>query len=122
VAIAEGNTLGKGPVVFHLPQRLIGTLQGLAQEDGGMAALRLELLRMSAAYVVESMEADVTAAVARHMLDVATVADGNTRERPSLLRHSQSANVASYLAGAADHLPEDGTRKPRGSGFTPIGM
>lgn len=71
IAIAEGNTLGKGPVVFHVPQPYVKTiLVRAAQGDGEMNRIVEELLRLSAAYVVESMQPDMVETVSNHMAAV----------------------------------------------------
>lgn len=68
MAIAEGNALGKGPVVFHVPQSVVVRIRAAAARGKPeMVALEDDLLRLSAAYVVESMEIEVAAAVAKHI-------------------------------------------------------
>ncbi|GAB4813268.1 hypothetical protein N2152v2_000314 [Parachlorella kessleri] len=72
LALAEGNTLGKGPVVFHLPQSLCQRLRTLADSgDPGAALLQLQLLRLCALYVVECLDAQLVTAVERHLMDIA---------------------------------------------------
>jgi hypothetical protein len=68
LAIAEGNALGKGPVVFHVPQQVVQRIQTAAAEgDGDMIGLEEELARLSAAYVVESMDVELIVAVSGHL-------------------------------------------------------
>ena len=57
-AVAEGNSLGKGPSLFHLPQPVLQLVtQRARQGDPGASLLRAQLLRLAAAFVVESCEA-----------------------------------------------------------------
>ena len=73
-AVAQGNSLGKGAMLFHLPQPLIySTLQAAAAGDSGAQLLRLELARLGAAQVVETCEGEVGAAVYRHLVRFATL-------------------------------------------------
>jgi hypothetical protein len=56
-AVAEGNTLGKGPTLFHVPQSAVfEVLQREAAGSKPAAMLHLQLLRGAAAYVCESCE------------------------------------------------------------------
>ena len=71
MAIAEGNALGKGPVVFHVPQWL--TYRILQDYERGLdyaVYLYENLLRFSAAYIVENMDDTVINAVAEHVIAV----------------------------------------------------
>ncbi|PRW32594.1 Sodium hydrogen exchanger 7 [Chlorella sorokiniana] len=72
-AVTEGNTLGKGPMLFHLPQSTVASLQAQhTAGDGGATQLRLHLLRLAGAYVVESCENDVVEAMQLHLVQLAT--------------------------------------------------
>ena len=73
LAIAEGNALGKGPVVFHVPQQVVQKVQTeAAAGDGDMIGLEEELARLSAAYVVESMDVEIVEAVSGHLEKILT--------------------------------------------------
>jgi hypothetical protein len=75
LAIAEGNALGKGPVVFHVPQHMVQRIQSLAASgDVDMIGLEEELARLSAAYVVESMDVELVVAVSGHLEKILTAA------------------------------------------------
>jgi len=56
VAIAEGNALGKGPVVFELPPAGIANIRDRAAAgDPSFMQLEVDLFRMAALYVVERL-------------------------------------------------------------------
>jgi len=117
MAIAEGNTLGKGPLVFHVPQSFVKQIQQLSLEGNeDMAIIERELLRLSAAYVVESLEPDIVNAVTAHMSAVMNPSDV-TQPQPttegdiktgtgneSLLRRSSSL----LLGGQGAPQPQSG--------------
>lgn len=69
LALAEGNSLGKGPIVFHIPQPYIHQfiIQGARSGDEVMIGLEHELLRLSAAYVLESTEIDMMNDIVQHV-------------------------------------------------------
>lgn len=72
LALAEGNMMGKGPVVLHVPQTVVAKLtMGAAVGDAAMVRLEEELLRLSALYVVDSLADDVAAAVAAQLTEAA---------------------------------------------------
>lgn len=59
LAIAQGNALGKGPLVFHVPQSAVARIiDESAAGNVEMQELEEDLLRLSAAYVVESMNVE----------------------------------------------------------------
>ncbi|KAL6780791.1 hypothetical protein ACKKBF_B11690 [Auxenochlorella protothecoides x Auxenochlorella symbiontica] len=73
MAVAEGNVLGKGPVLFHLPQHVAMTLR--SQAASGLAdAQRLEasLARLAGVYAIQGMEREVRDDVAQHLLRLTT--------------------------------------------------
>eukprot|EP00887_Chlorella_sp_A99_P005087 scaffold25.g5087.t1 len=67
-AVAVGNTLGKGPLLFHLPQAMVRQV--------------LDWAALATGYVVDGMEASVAEAVAAHMARLAA-------ERSAARRHGQ---------------------------------
>lgn len=69
-------------------------------------------MRMSAAYVVESMENDIIAAVARHMFDLATAAAAAQTNQSSILRAQSLPHVPATLSSGQEH-PTDEPRKAR---------
>lgn len=70
VAVAEGNSLGRGPLVYHLPQSAVDALLREGGSGGAPAAAqsRLELLRLAGSHVLECGEADVRAAAQAHLV------------------------------------------------------
>lgn len=68
-AVAEGNSLGRGPLVFHLPQTAVDALLQDGGSGGKPAAVqsRLELLRLAACHVLECGMPGVRAAVQAHL-------------------------------------------------------
>ncbi|KAL4437060.1 hypothetical protein ABPG75_004199 [Micractinium tetrahymenae] len=63
-AVAEGNSLGRGPLLFHLPQVAVEKLlEGGRSGKPAAAQARLELLRLAGGYVLQHCEAGVLAAV-----------------------------------------------------------
>lgn len=69
VAVAEGNSLGRGPLVYHLPQSAVDALLREGGSGGKPSAVqsRLELLRRAGCHALECGEADVRAAVQAHL-------------------------------------------------------
>ncbi|KAL4855765.1 Sodium/hydrogen exchanger 7 [Chlorella vulgaris] len=106
-AVAEGNTLGKGPTLFHVPQSTVHkVLQQVATGSEAAAMLHLQLLRGAAAYVCESCESDVVHALHLHLLQLAVARMLQSRKgRPS--RHISS--LASGGAPTAASMPRAST-------------
>ncbi|KAI3423997.1 hypothetical protein D9Q98_009830 [Chlorella vulgaris] len=102
-AVAEGNTLGKGPTLFHVPQSAVfEVLQRKAAGSKPAAMLHLQLLRGAAAYVCESCESDVVHALHLHLLQLAVARMLRSRKgRPS--RHINS--LASRGAPTTASMP-----------------
>ena len=72
VAVAEGNALGKGPVLFHLPQHTARTLRSQAAAgDADAVALESSLCRLAGVYAIQGMELEVKADVSQHLLRLA---------------------------------------------------
>lgn len=94
LAIAEGNALGKGPLVFHFPQKAVREIQSSAElGDAHMANLEEELCRLSAAYVVESMEAELVGTMSQHIKNVLSVQAQGRLGTGEQLHRSGSAPV-----------------------------
>ncbi|KAL4855761.1 Sodium/hydrogen exchanger 8 [Chlorella vulgaris] len=106
-AVAEGNTLGKGPTLFHVPQSAVfEVLQREAAGSKPAAMLHLQLLRGAAAYVCESCESDVVHALHLHLLQLAVARMLRSRKsRPS--RHF--SGLAGGGAPTATSMPRVST-------------
>ncbi len=59
-AYAEGNALGKGPLVFHMPQSMINTIRARAAlGEPAFAALELAMFRTAALFVMDRQRAQI---------------------------------------------------------------
>jgi hypothetical protein len=100
--VAQGNTLGKGPTIFCLPQRAVEDIkQRAAAGDATMAALRLELFRLAGLFVVETAEEEMREEVARHA-EVAVRA-GARLTGTMISGLSRGPSVAARLTGLGNH-------------------
>ncbi|PSC75198.1 Sodium hydrogen exchanger 7 [Micractinium conductrix] len=106
-AVAEGNSLGRGPLLFHLPQAALDPVLEEAHDGKPAAArCRLELSRLAAGAVLERAESDVAAAVERH---IERQAVSGALLRPSPLKRAslggpQDAARAAGSLGAGSEL------------------
>ncbi|MCJ1423635.1 hypothetical protein MMC29_001519, partial [Sticta canariensis] len=80
-AVAVGNALGHGPIVFHLPQSLIDDVRSQAQSDVAFKQLELDLHRVASLFVLDRAKGQVRKAALAHYQHIALM-----RTRKALLK------------------------------------
>ncbi|KAG2448639.1 hypothetical protein HYH02_006526 [Chlamydomonas schloesseri] len=115
-AYAEGNAMGKGPVVMHIPWSLLQVLRRFSREEGlaPYQALELQLYRTAAAYVLDILKQQVShqfsAFIRSSMLTILlskrTDAPAVRRQRVRLLLQPAANSEHVHIDGGIDWLSE----------------
>lgn len=111
MAIAEGNALGKGPILFHLPQYLsYRIIEGAdKKQDDYSRKLYYDLLRLSAIYIIENMDDTIVHAVRDH---IATMTQTVYAAQEGL--QANGSRSSEFLSGAFDDTElTNGMRLPQ---------
>ncbi|KAL4858875.1 Protein ACTIVITY OF BC1 COMPLEX KINASE 3 [Chlorella vulgaris] len=95
-AVAEANAMHKGPLIFHLPQSVVHSIEQRAAAGGHtFAQLQLDLFRVAGLYVLERLKGEVTARMAAHYQALAV-----ERERRHAIHRAAAAATAAPDAGS----------------------
>ncbi|GAB4814387.1 hypothetical protein N2152v2_001433 [Parachlorella kessleri] len=108
-AIAEANSLHKGPVVFHIPQLLIRQMRREAQAgDHDLLQLELDLFRVASLYILERLKGQVIAQVAAvHQQLAVARAKRQAIHRAAVRESARQASIQSSPQEGGSTLEEE---------------